>query len=85
MHDARVIVGRVERINVAGMLLEVSLRTCLNVVPKDLDVVISVWSRLFVPEAKRMRDLVDDDTDVPTPPGQFDWLWTDEASNIPNI
>ena len=64
------------------VFVEVSLKTVLDVVPQDLDVVIAVRSRLLVKDAQAVHHLVLDCARVETLPCQihlifviFWWCW----------
>ena len=64
------------------VFVEISLKTVLDVVPQDLDVVIAVRSRLLVKDAQAVHHLMLDCARVQTLPCQihlifviFWWCW----------
>lgn len=65
MQDGVVIIGEAERVDlVSCQLVEVVLLAVHNVARNDLHVLVSVGSRMLVPEADDVAELVDDDAEL---------------------
>ena len=67
MHDAGVVIGHGEGVDLAGAVAEkVLVRRVDHVLPEDPDVAVPVWSCLLVPEPNGVAQLMDQDAFVLT-------------------
>lgn len=62
MHNAAVIVRNSFGVDVVWFFFnKLTQRIAIDITPYDFDVIISIWSRLFVPKTQRVRYFVSND------------------------